>query len=63
MRSEIIGKCCDGLGVLAFGREDDAGAIDIDKRQHVPMAASGGGLVDRYPRDSREIVRPRACST
>jgi hypothetical protein len=55
VRFEIIGKCCDGLGVLAFGREDDAGAIDIDKQRDVVVAASGGGLVDRHPRDSREI--------
>jgi hypothetical protein len=44
VRPEIIGKCCDGLSVLAFGREDDAGAVDIDKQLDVMVAAWGGGL-------------------
>ena len=59
VRGEIIGKGRDGLGVLAFGREHDAGLVDIDKQRDVVVAAPGGGLVDRHPRDSREIgARP-----
>ena len=40
---------------LALGREDDTGAINVDEERDVVVAASGGGLVDRHSRDSREI--------
>ena len=47
MRRKVIGKCCDGCGILAFGREHDAGLIDIDKQRDVVVSAAGCGLIDR----------------
>ena len=55
VRREVIGKRRDGRGVLALGREDDAGAINVDKERDIVVAAPGGGLVDRHSRDGREI--------
>ena len=56
VRREVIGKRRDGRGVLALGREDDAGAINVDKERDIVVAAPGGGLVDRHSRDGREIA-------
>ena len=59
MCGEIIGKGRDGHGLLALGREHHTRLVDIDKQRDVVMAAPGGGLVNRHPRDSRQVgVRP-----
>src|SRR6266404_8400547 len=51
MRRQVRGEGGDRRGILAFGGEQHAAAVEIDEQADVVVATAGGGLVEGDARD------------